>query len=210
MNHNPNQAPSNRCIFTIGHSNHPPETFIRLLHDQQIAVLADVRSVPVASYAVHFNRQPLQAALKAAGVQYVFLGEALGGRPADDQFYDADGYVLYARVAASPRFLAGIQRLETGIKTYRVALMCSEENPTHCHRRLLVGRVLVARGITVCHIRADGRVETEDELAQAETAQAPEQQQLALALFAESQEADPWKSTLSVSPKKRRRSSSAS
>jgi hypothetical protein len=38
--------------------------------------------------------------------------------------------------------------------------MCSEEDPSACHRRLLVGRVLAARGVTMHHIRGDGRVET--------------------------------------------------
>lgn len=203
---NQNQTTQSRAIFTIGHSNHRLEQCIALLHRQQIAVLVDVHSFPISSYEPQFNRQTLQTTLKTAGMKYLFLGEALGGRPADEQSY-ADGHVLYALVAQSPLFLEGIQRLEKGLQDYRIAILCSEENPTHCHRRLLVGRVLVERGVTVCHIRADGSMQIEKELVQALTPP-PSQQQLAL--FEELQETDTWKSTLSVSPKKRRRSSSGS
>jgi len=52
-----------------------------------------------------------------------------------------------------------------GIRDYRVVVMCSEENPAHCHRRLLVGSVLSEKAVQVQHIRGDGRLQTEDEVA---------------------------------------------
>jgi len=42
--------------------------------------------------------------------------------------------------------------------------MCAEENPASCHRRLLVARTLVRRGVAVRHIRGTGAIETEDAL----------------------------------------------
>lgn len=42
--------------------------------------------------------------------------------------------------------------------------MCGEEDPTICHRLLLVRRALVGQGSTVYHIRGDGRIETEARL----------------------------------------------
>jgi hypothetical protein len=79
-----------------------------------------------------------------------------------------------------------------------VALMCGEEDPAHCHRRLLVGRVLVERGHEVLHIRGDARVETEPEIAAASGKNLVNEQP---ALFAELDE-DQWRSTASVSPRK--------
>ena len=190
-----------RSIFTIGHSNHPFDTFLDLLRSQHIEVLVDVRSQPYAKYARHFNGQDLKAAVPDAGIRYLFLGRELGGRPRGAEFYDSEGYVLYDRVAESALFLGGISRLEKGIEKYRVALMCGEENPAGCHRRLLVGRVLTARGITVNHIYGDGRVRTEAELAQDEADGARAGGQLALF---ETQEVIPWKSIRSVSPKNQR------
>jgi len=69
-----------------------------------------------------------------------------------------------------------------------VAMLCAEENPAACHRRLLIGRVLLNRGIQVDNIRGDGRIQTEAEVA-AETNPNKDQ----LALF-EKVEAEPWKS----------------
>ena len=37
-----------------------------------------------------------------------------------------------------------------------VVIMCAEENPARCHRKLLVGAALEARGVELRHIRKDG------------------------------------------------------
>lgn len=154
-----------RHIFTIGHSNHPLERFLELLKAHNIEVFVDVRSHPYSKHAPHFDHQLLKARVTVAGIRYLFLGAELGGRPKGEEFYDADGHVLYSRVAESAAFLEGISRLEAGIQKYKVAIMCSEENPAVCHRRLLIGRVLIMRGIRVSHIRGDSRVQTDAELA---------------------------------------------
>ncbi len=188
--------PDARQVFTVGHSNHGEQEFIELLRQHQIDVVADVRSQPYSSYATHFNAGQIKPMLAEAGIAYVFLGQELGGRPADADYYDAAGHVLYDRVAASPLFLQGIERLETGIQGYRVAMMCSEENPAECHRNLLIGRVLADRGVTLRHIRADGRLQSQADLDR-ESGTNDHRQQL---LFEELKEA-PWRSTRSVLPK---------
>ena len=70
-------------VFTIGHSNHPPNRFLDLLECHQIQAIVDVRSVPFSRYAPHFNGPELQLLLQQCGIQYVFAGEVLGGRPSD-------------------------------------------------------------------------------------------------------------------------------
>jgi uncharacterized protein (DUF488 family) len=102
-------------------------------------------------------------------------------------------------------FIAGIERLERGITDFRVALLCGEEDPAHCHRRLLIGRVLSERGHELLHIRADGRLQTEHEVASESGKPLVNGQP---ALFAELDE-DKWRSTASVSPKRAPASSSA-
>ena len=71
---------------------------------------------------------------------------------------------MYDRLAESPAFQTGISRLMKGIVLYRVALMCSEEDPTNCHRRLLIGKVLREREVNVLHIRKRGIIQTEEDL----------------------------------------------
>ncbi|MDQ3671467.1 MAG: DUF488 domain-containing protein [Actinomycetota bacterium] len=150
-----------RTLLSVGHSNKAIEDFIELLRKQGIEVVADVRSHPYSRFAPHFNREPLVETLARAGLRYVFLGRELGGRPEGDEFYDDEGHVLYGRVAETRLFLGGIERLERGLERFRLAMMCSEENPTDCHRRLLVARVLNDRGIGVTHLRGDGTMQPE-------------------------------------------------
>lgn len=193
-------VPESLRVLTIGHSNHPIEKFLDLLALHSVQVVADVRSSPYSKYTTQFDREALIEALRAAGFQYVYLGSELGGRPRGDHYYDAAGHVLYDKVVGSPGFRAGLTRLEEGLRKYVVATLCAEEDPSGCHRRLLVGRVLGEHGIAVEHIRADGRLQTEAELAAVE----PHSNQLSL--FEEIEA--PWKSVPSVSPKKRQTSSS--
>jgi uncharacterized protein (DUF488 family) len=151
-------------IWTLGHSRHDMSALVDLLRRHRIEVVADIRSHPSSRYNPQFNRERLRSSLVAAQIEYVFLGRELGGRPPEPEFYDAKGHVLYSAVAKSDRFASGIERLLTGAATYRVAILCSEQNPGHCHRRLLVGRVLTDRGVTVRHIRGDGSVISEEDL----------------------------------------------
>jgi len=183
-------------VFTVGHSNHSAEKFIRLLKGYGIEVVADTRSRPYSGYAPHFDARALEAALSRDGIGYLFLGDKLGGRPEGEEFYDAKGRVDYALVGCSRPFLDGISRLEGEIRTRTVALLCSEEDPARCHRRLLVGRALEERGIPLRHIRGDGGVETEGEMDGGQPVLFPET------------EVSPRKSIRSVSRKKRRPSSS--
>lgn len=191
-------------VYTIGHSTHDLETLTGLLLGHGIQVVVDTRSAPYSKFAPQFDREALQKGLNKAGLRYLFLGAELGGRPANSGYYDSRGRVLYGKLTSDPAFLAGIERLERGIAEYRVALLCSEEDPAHCHRRLLIGRVLTERRHELLHIRSDGRIETEAEVA-AESKKPLSVKQPAL--FAELEE-DQWRSTASVLPRKAQASSS--
>lgn len=182
-------------LFTIGHSNHSQEHFIQLLQQHGIEVLADVRSQPWSSYSPQFNAQEIKPALLAAGIRYLFLGDQLGGRPEEAEFYDDQGYVLYYRLAESPRFRAGIDRLLRGIQKMRVAIMCSEEDPAVCHRYLLVTRVVAANGVDVQHIRGEGQLQSE---AAIRAAHHGDRRQ---GLLFQELEQDSWRSLRSVLPK---------
>ncbi len=189
------------AVYTVGHSNQSLEEFLKLLARHQIQVVVDTRSHPYSKYVAQFNREALQASLKQAGFKYLFLGVELGGRPAEKEYFDDEGHVLYYRLAQSRVFLGGIERVEAGSRQYRVALLCSEEDPGVCHRHLLVGRVLAERGHDVQHIRSDGSVQA--------FADVPVQEQEQPLLF-DLPGMNPWKSLRSVLPKKPRPSSSGS
>ena len=190
------QRPEVNPAFTVGHSNHSAEKFAGLLKRHGIEVLVDTRSRPYSRHAPHFNNSTLEETLSKDGIGYLFLGRELGGRPEEEIFYDTEGRVDYALVGSSQPFLDGISRLEQKIRTSTVALLCSEEDPTRCHRRLLVGRALEERGITLRHIRGDGSIHVEGEMDGGQPVLFPET------------EVSPRKSIRSVSRRRRRPSSS--
>ena len=107
-----------------------------------------------------FNALALDRALRGQGTGYASFGAALGGRPEDRSCYDAEGHVRYDRLAATPSFLGGIERLEKASRHRCVGLLCAEEAPERCHRHLLIARVLVSCGDSVAHLTPprDGRV----------------------------------------------------
>jgi uncharacterized protein (DUF488 family) len=194
-------------VFTIGHSSHPIGLFLGLLKDQGIEAVVDTRSYPKSKFAPQYNSETLGRSLRENGITYIFLGKELGGRPAGDHFYDTDGRVLYARVAESELFRKGLERLQEHTQRFRLAMLCSEEDPSVCHRRLLITRVLRERGVTVMHIRAHGGLESEEEILASEAAKAAQDPQLTL--FEHSPDSE-WKSIPSVLPKRQQSSSSAS
>jgi uncharacterized protein (DUF488 family) len=159
-------------IYTIGHSRHSAEHFAGLLRAKEIALLVDVRSHPASKWAPHFGKASLMQMLATHAIDYVFLGRELGGRPEGAEFYGPDGSVDYARRMEAADFKAGIARLVELAQRRRTAILCAEEDPGRCHRRLLVAPTLRQSGVTVVHIRGDGRLDAY-ESAKEPTSQLP-------------------------------------
>lgn len=147
-----------RTIFTIGHSNHTRQRLVELLQMHGVTAICDVRSQPYSRIHPQFNREELREFLQASDIAYSFLGKELGARSQDPRCYK-NGRVQYDRIAETPLFQSGIQRLEDGSQSYRMALMCAEKEPLECHRTILVSRSLAAFGWTIQHIHADGKLE---------------------------------------------------
>jgi uncharacterized protein (DUF488 family) len=152
-----------REVLTIGHSSHSVEHFLALLHGAGVTAIADVRSAPHSRHVPQFNHDALKATLRDAGIAHVYLGRELGGRPQNRQQY-RDGVADYEKIAAGETFQAGLRRVLDGAATHRVALMCAEQHPLDCHRCLLVGRALAARGARVRHILPDGAMAAQKEM----------------------------------------------
>ena len=152
---------SKTSLFTIGHSSLELEEFLKILVTHEIRIVCDVRSRPGSFRFPQFNREPLEACLASAGIQYEFLGEALGGRPSDPRTYHADGIVNYEERRKAPDFRAGLDRLLDLCRASNIALMCAEEDPLHCHRFMLICPAVVQRGIVPLHLRRGAAVETQ-------------------------------------------------
>jgi len=151
-------------LYSVGHSNHEAARFLGLLKQHHIETLVDVRSAPYSRYCPQFNRPALEQLVARGDIQYVYMGDRLGGMPKGEAFYDDAGAVRYPAVAEAPFFIDGIHRLVTMASDRRCAMMCAEENPSHCHRHKLIEPALIAAGVDISHIRGDGRLQAADAL----------------------------------------------
>jgi uncharacterized protein (DUF488 family) len=147
-----------RELYTIGHSTHLVQRCIELLAMHTISAIADVRSSPFSRFNPQFNREPFQRDLRAAHIEYVFMGKELGARSPFPQCY-IDGKVQFDLVAKTDLFKKGLERLEKGIDSFRTCLLCAEKDPLQCHRTILVCRHLRGRGVRIRHILEDGSIE---------------------------------------------------
>lgn len=148
-------------IFTIGHSNHTLEKFLYLLKTHDIKMLADVRSAPYSRFRPHFNKKSFAQSLTTENIDYIFMGDKLGGRPKDTSCY-TDGKVDYKKLASLSSFKHGITELLKSASYKKLAIMCAEKEPLNCHRTVLICKALKAYPIDVKHILADGSLENHE------------------------------------------------
>jgi uncharacterized protein (DUF488 family) len=152
-------------IFTIGHSNRDIKDFLNILANYKINLVVDIRSVPYSAYASVYNQPNLQRILQIYKIEYVFMGDLLGGRPKDLYCYTKDGYWDYEGFINSKKFNDGINRLLSFINDKQIVLMCTEFDPIECHRSLIVGRFLKNRyNFLVNHIVNINEEITQDDL----------------------------------------------
>jgi hypothetical protein len=154
---------SNSSLFTVGHSSLELDGFLKILLTHEVKIVCDVRSRPGSFRFPQFNREPLEACLASAEIQYEFLGETLGGRPSDPRAYHQDGIVNYEARRKAADFRTGIDRALMLCSSTNVVLMCAEEDPLQCHRFLMISPALLDRGITPVHIRRGGELESQRE-----------------------------------------------
>jgi uncharacterized protein (DUF488 family) len=146
-------------IKTIGHSNHSIERFVWLLVEGGVSLLVDVRSMPYSRRFPQFSRERLKKSLAEAGIEYVWEGAALGGKP------QAGG--SYETLAGRPEFTQALDRLIESRSDATLCLMCAEKEPLDCHRTVLVSRRLAERGVAIEHLLADGAVRRHADIEEA-------------------------------------------
>lgn len=132
-------------IWTIGHSNRSIQTFITLLKEHDIEVIADIRRFPTSKIE-YFKREQLEKWLPENSVDYIWLGKQLGG-------YRKGGYKRHMRTKL---FREGVQQLLETAEQKRVCIMCMETNPKYCHRRF-ISAFLERKGVEVTHVIGKGQ-----------------------------------------------------
>lgn len=153
-------------FFTIGHSNRSLDTFVELLRENGIELLADIRKMPMSRTNPQFNTDTLPGALAAFQISYEHIA-SLGGlrgkmktlSPEINGFWKNASFHNYADYALSAPFHAGLEHLLVEGRIRCCAIMCSEAVWWRCHRRIVTD-YLIANGESVFHIMGEGRLET--------------------------------------------------
>ncbi|HEX4780030.1 MAG TPA: DUF488 domain-containing protein [Usitatibacter sp.] len=152
-------------IFTIGHSTHPIDEFVRMLAPNEVTRVIDVRAFPKSRTNPQYNDDALPASLRPHGIAYEHLA-ALGGKrprskdvPEDaNAFWDNASFHNYADYAMGPAFREGLERVLARGEHERVAIMCAESVWWRCHRRIVTDYLLAA-GRDVWHIMGPESIE---------------------------------------------------
>jgi uncharacterized protein (DUF488 family) len=152
-------------IYSVGHSNLDADAFEALLESAGVRALADVRRRPVSRWP-WFRREALSRRLAAAGIEYVWLGDGLGGlREPKGSLSASRNRALtdpalraYADAQSEPAFARDLEALLALAAHAPTAVMCAERDWRHCHRQILAD-VLVARGCEVLHLMRDAAPE---------------------------------------------------
>lgn len=139
-------------IWTIGHSTRTLDEFIALLVQQDIKLLADIRTVPFSRHNPQFGQDLLPASLNDAGIRYLHL-KGLGGlrkkaRESVSLGWRNQSFRNFADYMQTPDFEAALLDLIALAEKERTCIMCAEAVPWRCHRSL-VGDALMVRGVQV-------------------------------------------------------------
>ena len=150
-------------LLSIGYGDRPWEDFLQRLRRHRVEYVIDVRSRP-GSRQAEFNRESLIALLDREGIQYVYMGDTLGGQPDDPACY-TNGKVDYEKCRGTSLFEHGLDRLIAAKEGgHSAAIMCSELDPERCHRSKLIGEALAVRGHALRHIDRDGTTASQSEV----------------------------------------------
>ena len=151
-------------IYTIGYGNRPIGDFLDLLRRYGVECLVDTRSLPYSRFRPDFRKKALQEHLEKNGFQYLYLGEALGGKRIDAECY-VDGVLDMARLTAREDFRAAIGQVAAEAQAGRhLVLMCAELRPDQCHRSWMLAPEMESRGFEVLHIDERGELKTQAEV----------------------------------------------
>ncbi len=144
-------------VYTIGHSTHPIDEFVRMLKANGVERLIDVRTVAGSRHNPQFGERELAKSLPGADIDYQRLLELGGLRHTPAATVTVNGawrnksFRSFADYMQTAEFAAGITELIALATKQTVAIMCAEAVPWRCHRSL-IGDALLARGLQVADI----------------------------------------------------------
>ena len=150
--------------YTVGHGNRSFDELVDVLRGAGVGRLLDVRRYPGSRRHPWFARPALAEELPAAGIEYEWWGEVLGGRRRAAEVassrhpgWDNDAFRAYAEYTDTDEYRSSIRRLATESgRPPALAFMCAETLWWRCHRRLIADS-LTTQGVQVVHLLDVGK-----------------------------------------------------
>jgi len=126
-------------IFTIGFTKKPAEIFFTLLSKAGVKRVLDVRLNNVSQLAGFAKRDDLRFFLRAVcGIDYLHMPELAPTQEIMDAYKKAGkGWREYEKNFLDLISSRNIETKVTRELLHDGCLLCSEDKPEHCHRRLL-------------------------------------------------------------------------
>ncbi len=128
-------------IWDIGHSNRSLNDFLKILRKNNIELLIDIRRFPSSRKFPHFNKENLKLELNKTNIEYLWLGERLGG-------FRKGGYEKWITTI---EFQEGLEILKNEASRKKTVIMCAEGYYIRCHRRYILN-ILEKSGWKITHI----------------------------------------------------------
>jgi uncharacterized protein (DUF488 family) len=142
-------------LRTIGYESATQGAVIDCLKRAGVEVLIDVRAI-ASSRRAGFSKTLLRASLAEAGIDYVHLralGTPKAGRQAVRAGRVAEMETIYAAHLQEPEAQLQLAEALDIARERSAALLCYEAEATHCHRRIVAGRLLHAANFEVEDLR---------------------------------------------------------
>ncbi len=128
-------------LFTVGYQGRTVKALVQRLREAGVTRVLDVRFSP-ASPKPGFSGPALRRAMERAGLEYRGLPE-VGNPFREEAAADLAGALARyrAHLAERPHLLPVVLEAAAGART---ALLCSEANPSRCHRSVLAEALAAA------------------------------------------------------------------
>jgi uncharacterized protein (DUF488 family) len=141
-------------LSTIGYEAARMDRFLHALLGADIDLLIDVRAV-AGSRRPGFAKSSLAAHLAEAGIDYLHLrglGTPTDGRAAARRGEHLEMRRIYLEKVESGAADADLETLLDLLARRRVAILCYERDPTHCHRSIVAELVVARMPVTIRHL----------------------------------------------------------
>ena len=142
-------------LATIGYEGATVRDFLQALQEEGTELLVDVRAL-ASSRRPGFAKTKLAANLQEAGIDYLHLralGTPADGRAAARAGRHEEMRAIFMEHLATEEAQAQLETLADIVRSgRRVALLCLEANPEHCHRTMVADALVSKLKVRVEHL----------------------------------------------------------